>query len=178
MNDIVAVSGLVALAIAAALVGFRKRIGILRTASWLVTLGAFILLSEHPQFSILYALQAVYPEGQAMALIPHARIHFLMAGVYSLLCLALLVLFAWEGLSRQSKTTWYAILATLLIGGGADLISGATLYQHGFPVYTTFGINEVNGFGWQFLYVYLVSWIAALAISYRPVFHPGRLETA
>jgi len=170
VDEIVAPSGLAALVIVLALVAFRQRIGHARAASWLVTLGAVILLSEHPQFSILYAFQVVYPEGQAMVLIPHARIHFALAGVYSILGLALLVAVTWQGLSRHNRLAWYAILAALVLGGGADLVLGALLYQHGSPLYAPFGIREVQGFGWQLLYVYPVSWIAALVVSYRSVF--------
>jgi hypothetical protein len=34
-------------------------------------------------------------------------------------------------------------------------------------------MEQPLGGGWQFLYVYLVAWIAALVLSYKPVFGKG-----
>jgi hypothetical protein len=55
------------------------------------------------------------------------------------------------------------------VGGLSELFIGAQWFQHGSPVYSLFGVQPI-GFGWQFLYVYFVAWIAALVISYKPIF--------
>jgi hypothetical protein len=44
---------------------------------------------------------------------------------------------------------------------------------HGSPLYQFFGVS-VRGFGWEFLDVYFVAWIAALALSYKPIFKARR----
>ncbi len=64
---------------------------------------------------------------------------------------------------------WYALLCALLVGGGFDLVMGGLWFQHGSPLYQLFG-EPVQGFGWEGLYAYLVAWITALVISYKPIF--------
>ena len=170
MEAAVAIMGAAGLAIVVVLVVMRKRIGELNAAFWLVVLGAVILLAEHPQFAIAYGAQKIYPESQELVLLPHARIHFIMAGIYAIIALGLLVWVGHTFLRAGSKRAWYMLLAALLIGGGLDLFLGGSLYQHGSPLYALLGIQEQQGFGWQFLYVYVVAWASALAVSYRPIF--------
>jgi hypothetical protein len=93
-----------------------------------------------------------------------------MAGVYSLIAIALILIIAWDGLRHGSRTAWYAILGTLIIGGGSELLAGRFLYQHGSPIYRLFGVTELQGFGWAFLYLYIISWIGALIVSFRSIF--------
>lgn len=169
MDDPVPVAGLIGLVIIIALFAFQVRIGKLRTAAWLVSLGTLVLL-EHPTFPILYVLRAVFPEGRQMVIIPHARIHFLMAGIYSLLALALILFIAWEGLLRGRRTAWYAILGALIIGGGSELLVGRFLYQHGSPIFALFGVEDPIGSGWDALYLYPISWAGALVVSFHSIF--------
>ena len=174
MQVAAAIMGAAGLAVVVVLVLMRKRIGELNAASWLVVFGAFILFSEHPQFAIAYGAQSLYPEAQELVLFPHARIHFIMAGIYAIIGLGLLV---WTGrtfLRAGSKHAWYMLLGALLIGGGLDLVLGGSLYQHGSPLYALLDIQEREGFGWQFLYLYIVAWASALVISYRPIFAADR----
>ena len=70
-------------------------------------------------------------------------------------------------LKEGRRIGWYALLFAVVVGGGIDLIMGGLWYQHGSPLYFT---ERPLGFGWQFLYVYLVSWIAALLLSHKPIF--------
>ncbi len=170
------IGGLIGLAIIIALLAFQQRIGKLRTAAWLVTLGTVVLL-EHPFFSILPALQLFFPEGNAV-IHPHARLHWLMAGVYSLIALALILFIAWDGLQQGRRTAWYALLGALIIGGGSELLAGRFLYQHGSPIWLLFGVREPIGFGWDALYLYIVSWTAALVVSFRPIFGRSSTEAA
>ena len=170
MEMISSLVGLVSVMVVVVIVLLRRRLGELRAASWLVALGAFILFSEHPQFAILYGLQAVYPEAQDLVLLPHAKIHFIMAGIYSIIGLTLLVYIAWTHLRAGKKSAWLALLVILLIGGGFDLYLGAIEYQHGSPIYRLIGLEESAGFGWQFLYAYIVSWAGALVVSFDRIF--------
>jgi hypothetical protein len=162
-------TGFIALAILLALLVFRRQIGRLRAAALLVTLGAVGLL-EHPGFSIIFALGAnLVPEASQLSLTPHARIHFFMAAIYSLIALALILFVAWTGLLHGRRSAWYAILVVFIAGGSAELLAGRFIFQHGSPIYAPFGI-PIQGFGWQFLYLYLLAWPAALALSFRPIF--------
>lgn len=161
------ISALVGLLVVAALIVFRKRLGVLNAASWLVIWGSVILLGEHPQFTLTYAAGGVWPEGVGMRLIAHARLHFFMAGIYAIIGLILLGVIARTLLREGRRAGWYSVLFALVIGGGLDLVMGGLWYQHGSPLYLTPG---PLGFGWQFLYVYMIAWAAALVTSYRPIF--------
>jgi hypothetical protein len=163
----VLISSTVGLFVVGALIAFRKRLGDLNTASWLAIWGSVVLFSEHPQFTLAYAAGVIYPEGQQLVLIPHARIHFFMAGIYAIIGLILLGVIARTLLKEGHRVGWYALLFAVVIGGGIDLLMGGLWYQHGSPLYF---IERPTGFGWQFFYVYLVTWIIALVLSYKPIF--------
>ncbi len=160
-------SAIVGLSVATALIVFRKRLGVLNAASWLVILGAVVLFGEHPQFTLTYAAGVGWLEGRELVLIPHSRIHFFMAGIYAILGLILLGVIARTMLSEGRRAGWYALLFTVIVGGGIDLVMGGLWYQHGSPLYLK---ESPLGFGWEFFYVYLIAWTAALIISYKPIF--------
>src|SRR5262249_10296872 len=105
------VFGIAALVVIGILIVFRKRLGVLNTASWLVVLGAFVLLSEHPQFAISYTipLESIVGEvrNSSMRLLPHARIHFFMAGIYAIIGLILLCVIARTLLKTGQRIGWY-----------------------------------------------------------------------
>jgi len=164
------------LAIITALLTFQRQIGKLRTAALLVTLGTVSIL-EHPGFSIIFALRfgGVVPEAYELVLTQHSRLHFFMAGIYTLIAMALILFIAWEGLLRGRRSAWFALLGVLLLGGGAELAAGAFIFQHGSPIYAPFEI-PIKGFGWQFLYLYLIAWPCALVISFRPIFGTSKEE--
>ena len=160
----------VALGVVIVLVAARRRLGALNAASWLVILGALALATEHPQFAIAYSVGfADDLRTHSMPLLPHARIHFFMAGVYALIGLGLLCTVARTLLREGRRAGWYATLFALIAGGASDLVSGALWFGHGSPLYRLLG-GQVLGFGWEMLYVYFVAWIAALVISYQPIF--------
>ena len=161
--------GVIGLAIIIALLAFQRQIGKLRTAALLVTLGTVGGLPEHPVFSILYLLEV---------LTRHAKIHFFMAAVYSMIALALILFIAWEGLLRGRRTAWYVILGVLIVGGGSELMAGRFIYQHGSPIYAPFGIFSPSGWGWEYLYLYLLAWPSALVVSFRPIFGKSNKEPA
>ena len=163
-----AIIGVLALAVILALLLARKRLGRLNAASWLVVLGAVVIALEHGQFAIWYTLPFSAIEGP-MLLLPHARLHFFMAGIYTLIGLVLLCVIARTLLKEGRRSGWYALLFALLVGGGFDLVMGGLWYQHGSPLYQLFG-ERLQGFGWEFLYAYPVAWITALVLSYQPIF--------
>ena len=156
-------------------IGFvaRKRLGELNAAAWLVIWGAIIIATEHPLFAIAFSvpLEGIADELRThpMPLLSHARTHFFMAGIYTIIGLVLLCIIARTLVREGRRAGWYAVLFALVLGGGSDIAIGALWYQHGSPLYTLFREHPI-GFGWEFLYTYFVAWIAALIISYRPIF--------
>src|SRR5258708_25474464 len=78
IQDSTLISGVVALAVILALLLARNRLGSLNTASWLVILGALVIVAEHGQFALSFTI-APGP----MHLVPHARLHFFMAWLSS-----------------------------------------------------------------------------------------------
>jgi hypothetical protein len=163
------VGAVISLAIIIALIASRKRLGALNAASWLVVWGAVVIAGEHPFFAISYSLGLLSNEGQ-MNLLPHAQIHFFMAGIYTIVGLLLLSVIARTLLREGRRAGWYAVLLALVFGGGFDLIGGAFMYSHGLPVYEVFTGVMRQGFGWEALYTYFVAWGAALSISFKPIF--------
>lgn len=157
----------VGLLVVITLIMARKRIGALNAASWLVIWGSVVLIGEHPQFTLTYAAGDIWPESQQMVILPHARIHFFMAGIYAITGLILLGVIARTLLKEGRRAGWYALLFALVIGGGFDLVIGGLWYQHGSPLYF---MERPLGFGWEFFYVYLIAWVAALVLSYKPIF--------
>lgn len=125
------------------------------------------LLSEHPQFTLTYAAGVIWPEAKQLFLIPHARIHFFYGRN---LC---------HHRSNPSRgncthpserwTVCWMVRSSfaVIVGGGIDLIMGGLWYQHGSPLYF---MARPLGFGWEFFYVCLVAWVAALVLSYKPIF--------
>lgn len=168
---------LITLAIIIAPLVFQRKIGKLRAAALLVTLGTVGLL-EHPGFSIINVFQIDPLADQGLLIPPHAKIHFFMAAIYSLIALALILIIAWTGLLHGRRTAWYAILGVFIVGGGAELVAGRFLYQHGSPIYAPFGISRPMGFGWELLYIYLIAWPSALVVSFRPIFGKSNKEPA
>ncbi len=112
-----------------------------------------------------------------MHLLPHARLHFFMAGIYTIIGAVLLVVIARTLLKEGRRSGWYALLFALLVGAGFDLVMQGWWFQHGSPLYQWFG-GESQGFGWEFLYTYPVAWIAALVISYKPIFRNAKAQAA
>ena len=158
---------IVALSVVVALIGSRKSLGALNAASWLVICGSVVLLAEHPMFTLTYAAGVVWPEVDRLVLVPHAQIHFFMAGIYAIIGQILLGVIARTLLKEGRRIGWYALLFAVVIGGGIDLVMGGFWYQHGSPLYF---MEKPLGFGWEFFSVYLVAWVAALVLSYKPIF--------
>ena len=164
------IAAVVALIVVVVIVAARHRLGELNAASWLVIWGALILLTEHPQFAIAYAVGfRDEPLTNPMPLLPHPRTHFFMAGIYTIIGLVLLCIIARTLLREGRRAGWYSLLFALILGAGSDLVIGTQWHQHGSPLYRLFGIQPI-GFGWEFLYIYFVAWIAALVISYKSIF--------
>jgi hypothetical protein len=163
----------IALGVIIVLVAARRRLGALNAASWLVIWGAIIIATEHPLFAIAFSLplEGIADELRThpMPLLPHARTHFFMAGIYTIVGLVLLGVIARTLLREGRRAGWYAVLFALVLGAGSEIAIGAQWFQHGSPLYALFGEHPI-GFGWEFLYTYFVAWIAALVISYRPIF--------
>ncbi|MDV3244582.1 MAG: hypothetical protein LYZ66_05335 [Nitrososphaerales archaeon] len=163
------VRGLVTFGPVMVFVLLRKRWGELVTASWLVILGAFAILGEHVTWTLAYTvpnpLTATELLLHPMNLLSHARYHFFMAGIYAAIGVILLCVIARTLLKQGNKLGWYLLLFVLLVGGITDL-TAATLWstEHGIP-------PTARG---MLLWEYYVAWMAALLISYKPIFTKTR----
>ncbi len=146
-----------------ALLVWRRRLGALNTASWLVAYGALVLLGEHAGWTFWYALGTDMPDPVFWS--AHARVHAFMAAIYAVIGVALFVVMAGTMLRKGSRLAWGALLFALIVGGSVEVIvNGPTglLFQHTFPPNSTPGANM--------LFAYQFAWAAALLISWRPVF--------
>ena len=171
------VGGLLAVGVVWIIV-IRHRIGVLNAASRLVIFGAVVLAFEHPIFAMTLSARVIYPEAQNFVFHNHARLHFFMAGVYTLIGLVVIGVVARTLLREGRRAGWLIVLGALVVGGGLELILGGIWFTHGSPLYTLFDVQGDTGtlLGWPFLYNYLFAWIAALVISYRPIFGKATLQ--
>jgi uncharacterized membrane protein YeaQ/YmgE (transglycosylase-associated protein family) len=162
--------GLAALAVilapTVALLAGRRRIGALNTASALVIWGTLAACGEHGSWAIRLAWH------ERFWLNPHSAGHYFMAGVYTAVAGVLLGVIAVTLVRERRRSGWFAVLFVLLVGGSVELVMNGPsglLYHH---------------IG---LYGYVVAWLAALVVAYKPTFagterdrgdlHPGRTST-
>jgi len=128
----------IALGVIIVLVAARRRLGALNAASWLVIWGAIIIATEHPLFAIAFSLplEGIADELRThpMPLLPHARTHFFMAGIYTIVGLVLLGVIARTLLREGRRAGWYAVLFALVLGAGSEIAIGAQWFQHGSPL--------------------------------------------
>ena len=170
----ITIAGLIVFGAMLLLVLARHRLGALDTASWLVVLGAIVVLPEHPQFAVSFAVPftGAAPDAADLVLSPHARLHFVLAGVYAAIGLGLLCVVARTLLLQGQPAGWFTVLGALAIGAGSELVAGGLWFQHGAPWYALIS-GQVTGFGWEWLDIYPLAWAAALIIAYRPIFGPA-----
>ena len=158
----------VVLAPTLALVVARRRLGALKTASWLVIWGVVIAVSEHATWAMRLAVH------ERLWLNPHSVVHYFMAGAYTAIGGVFLGVIARTLLREGRRAGWYAVLFALLVGGTLEVVmNGPTglLFQHGFGPESTPGGEAIFG--------YPLAWLAGLAIGYRPIFgEGGRTESA
>ncbi len=139
----------VILAPTAALLALRRRLGPMNTAAMLVIWGAVAAGGEHGMWAMRLA---IHERGWSN---PHSTVHYFMAGVYAVIAGVLLGVIALTLLREGRRSGWFAVLFALLVGGSLELVmNGPTgrLYHH---------------IG---LYGYVVAWLAALVLAYRPTF--------
>lgn len=161
----VAVAGLVAAA---------RRLGRLESASWLVVVAAFLMVSEDASlaFWLAFADTRMDPQGVAEVVHPHVRGHMFAAAAWTVVAGVLCGWIARTALRRGERWAWWALLVAFLVGGGTDVVVAFTVFSHGLALPTASG--RVGGFGWQPIAVFLVAWIAGLVLSYRPIFGRGK----
>ncbi len=137
----------------------RRRIGLMNAAAALVIWGALAACSEHA----IWAMRLSIHERAWSN--PHSTVHYFMAGVYAAVAGVLLSVIALTLLREGRRSGWFAVLFTLLAGGSLELVMNGPagrLYHH---------------IG---LYGYVLAWLTALLVAYRPTFrqhrYSGRLE--
>jgi hypothetical protein len=154
------------LAVAIALVVLAARIGRPRAASWLVTLGIFILWAEEPVLTLWFGLcaPAADHDGMATLVTPQARAHVLDAGAYGTLLMAFLAWTALVPFRRGERWAGRALLIALVVFTAT--LSSTTALVHGRGLLMPFAsaAASVPGFGWQPLAVALLAWGAGLVV--------------
>jgi len=141
------------------LVLFRRRLGLLNAASWLVIWGVVIAITEHGGWAIRLSAGDPFVE-------PHARVHFFMAGVYAVVGGVMLGVIARTLLLEGRRAGWYSLLFASLVGGTIEIIANGPkgiLFQHGLS--TTQSLPQGTA-----LFGYLFAWLAALVLAYTPIF--------
>ena len=84
---------------------FSQRVGQLRAAGWLVTIGAVVVVMEHGGMTILDAGNLL---GKS-----HSRLHFFMAGIFTIIAMVLLVVVATTLLREARPGTRYCLRCLL-----------------------------------------------------------------
>ena len=139
------------------LLGLRRRIGLMNTASALVIWGALAACSEHGMWAMRLAIHEREWSN------PHSTVHYFMAGAYTAVAGVLLSVIALTLLRERRPSGWFAVLFALVVGGGLELVmNGPTgrLYHH---------------IG---LYGYAAAWLAALVLAYQPIFRGAATSSA
>jgi hypothetical protein len=134
----------------------RNSIGRLKTAAWLVTWGAMAMVGEHGGIGMALLAE------QANRLPVHARYHFFMASIYTFIGAGVLVLMAHTLLRAGKRAGWFTVFVVFVVGSSFEVFSGITTYAHGLP-------PDSIPLGLA-LYVYIIAWGSALAISFQPEF--------
>ena len=166
--------GLLPAAGVVSIVATRHRRGSLESASWLVVLGAAIFALEHAIFATTCSVEVWCPVPGTFFAGDHVRLHFFMAGAYTVVAAGALIVIARTLLREGRRSGWLTVLAALVIGGSVELILANVWFAHALAEDVTPGARTFEDFGWMFLYTYLLAWAAALLISYRPVFDRSR----
>jgi len=119
-------------------------VGQLRAAGWLVTIGAVVVVMEHSGLTILDAGN-LFNEGDRLPIAllekSHSRLHFFMAGIFTIIAMVLLVVVATTLLREARREGWYALLFVLLVGGAFKLPMGASWYPKGMPLFKLAGLS-------------------------------------
>ena len=173
MEIVFALVGLLPATVVIWIIATRQRRGLLNASSRLVVYGAVILALEHAGFAVTCSAKLACPVGNSFFSGDHVRLHFFMAGVYTVIGSAALIVVARTLLRDGRRSGWFLILGALGLGGTLDLILANVWFDHGFPGNTSATARLIDDFGWTFLYTYLFAWLAALVVSYRPIFRPA-----
>ena len=132
--------------------------GPLNAAAWIAVWGLFLPAVEHGYFGIAGGMDA-------LVLSDHARVHMLMGLVYWPLGAIGLAVAMGTLLREGRREAWFLLLGVLVVGGGLEILLNGPVglwFHHGFG-----SDSRPEGMA---LFAYPVAWIAALVISYRPIF--------
>lgn len=167
-----AVVGLVPMAGVVWIIAARHRSGSLVAASRLVVVGASIFAAEHAVFATTCAAKVGCPVPGTLFNGDHVRLHMFMAGVYTVVGAAALIVVAMTLLREGRRAGWFTVLGALAVGGLTELIVGNAWFTHALLEDVTPGGRTFEDFAWMILSTYLFAWASALVISYEPVFGP------
>ena len=134
----------------------RRRLSRLDAAAILVFWGLLIVVLEHGSFGLAGF--------GGFDLRDHTGFHFQMLAAYGLAAFALVGVIVAPLVRRGEAVGWFGLLVLVVIGVGAEVATAAVTTPHGVP--PRFWIAGL------FLWGYPVAWVTALALSFRPIFHP------
>lgn len=104
------------------IIATRHRRGSLESASWLVILGAAIFALEHAIFATTCSAEVWCPVPGTFFSGDHVRLHFFMAGVYTVVGAGALIVIARTLLREGRRSGWFTVLAALGFAGTLELI--------------------------------------------------------
>lgn len=132
----------------------RHRWSRLDIASALVLWGVLILLIEHLNFGLR--------EFGGADLREHGGLHLQMLAAYGVAAFGLIALVVAPLVRGGSPAGWLALLLVFVVGVGAEIWTAFVTTPHGVPPrFWSWGLA---------LWGYPVSWLVALALSFRPIF--------
>lgn len=139
---------------AGAYLALRRGWSRLDVAFALVLWGLLILLIEHANFGLR--------EFGGADLRQHGGLHLQMLAAYGIAAFGMIALVVAPLVRRGDPVGWLGLLAVFVIGAGAEIWTALVTTPHGVPPrFWSWGLA---------LWGYPVSWVVALALSFRPIF--------
>jgi hypothetical protein len=128
----------------------------LAAAAGLVYWGLLIVVMEHGTFGL--------ERFGGPALHTHAGFHFQMLATYGLVAFALIAVVIAPLIREGHRMGWRGLMAMVVIGVGGEIATAFVTTPHGVPPrFWSWGL---------FLWGYPMAWMAALVLSFRPIFRP------
>lgn len=128
----------------------------LSAAVGLVHWGLLIVVMEHGTFAL--------ERFGGHALHTHTGFHFQMLATYGLVAFALVAVVVAPLIRDGHRMGWLGLLAVVVIGVGGEIVTAFVTTPHGVPPrFWSWGL---------FLWGYPIAWVAALVLSFRPIFRP------
>ncbi|MGB8360006.1 MAG: hypothetical protein WCE80_01240 [Acidimicrobiia bacterium] len=141
---------------------YRRRTTELTAATGLVYWGILIVVMEHGTFGL--------DRFGGHALRTHTGFHFQMLATYGLVAFALVAVVVAPLIREGHRMGWLGLLVVVVIGVGGEIPTAFVTTPHGVPPrFWSWGL---------FLWGYPMAWVAALVLSFRPIFRSAVTDAA